>query len=69
MPPETAGLRMLHTGDAGPSSGASIQGYGLTGTPMDLAFIDRIFCTAPGLEIIEKHIDINSPSGTSPEKL
>jgi L-ascorbate metabolism protein UlaG (beta-lactamase superfamily) len=53
---ETAGLRMLHTGDAGPSSGASIQGYGLTGMPMDLAFIDRTFCTAAGLEIIEKHI-------------
>jgi len=53
---ETAGLRMLHTGDAGPASGASIQSYGLTGKPIDLAFLDRIFCTAPGLEIIEKYI-------------
>jgi L-ascorbate metabolism protein UlaG (beta-lactamase superfamily) len=53
---ETAGLRMLHTGDAGPASGASIQSYGLTDKPMDLAFLDRIFCTAPGLEIIENDI-------------
>jgi L-ascorbate metabolism protein UlaG (beta-lactamase superfamily) len=53
---ETAGLRMLHTGDAGPSSGASLQGYGLTDKPLDLAFLDRTFCTAAGLEIIEKYI-------------
>jgi L-ascorbate metabolism protein UlaG (beta-lactamase superfamily) len=53
---ETTGLRMLHTGDAGPASGASIQSYGLTDKPMDLAFLDRIFCTAPGLEIIENDI-------------
>ncbi len=53
---EAGDVRILHTGDAGPDSAASLLPYGLSRRSPDMALLGRGFAWPAGVEIVRREI-------------